>query len=401
MASTTDPSQSTFRVRSGQVPCLTKPSTSGVTARAAGAPERKFRMAIVPETLWSPGQTLKVYFYSNDLTPQKNQWIKDTASDWTNWANIKFDFVNNLPADIRVSFNAKGGNNSQIGIRARNVPADQPTMNLDPEGMTGADPDYERMTVLHEFGHALGADHEQQSPSGGIRWNPPKVYEKYAKIGWKKEDVDMWVLSYSAENTEATPLDGLSVMMYTVGPDETLDGWSSTTNSRLSQWDRQWIARHYPSNDIPICPETDCASTSWNGGRDGAAYWQDNSGCILEAKLTGDKWVTTDGIVGYAKWGSPLAAINWDEGKQIRVYAISDENQVVEFSYVPSPHHWGYKVLRDPAPPIRSDPMFSTHPKSRLAAICWYDGGDVTKPVNIRVYAQRKLNRILPPPRRL
>jgi serralysin len=311
-----------FRVPEGFPPCFAKPASSGdakkVAPTASGPIVPKFRMAIVPSKLWSVGQTLKVYLYPNTLTAEKNKWIKDTACEWTRFANLKFDFVDTLSADIRVSFEYGKGNHSAIGRDAHTLAAGGASMNLDPKYLDGKNPNYERFTVLHEFGHALGADHEQQSPSGGIKWNASALYKKYAQINWSKADVDRWIINPTLESTEATPLDALSVMMYVVGPEDTLDGWSTVTNPHLSNWDVQWILRHYPHTDIGINPYTKTASTNWNGGRDGAVYYQDNSACICEAKLTEGKWEVTNRIIGSAKWGSPLAAISWDEGKQVR-----------------------------------------------------------------------------------
>ena len=37
-----------------------------------------------------------------------------------------------------------------------------------------------RSTTIHEFGHALGLNHEHKNPSAGIKWNKPVVYSDYA-----------------------------------------------------------------------------------------------------------------------------------------------------------------------------------------------------------------------------
>src|SRR5438445_521773 len=49
-----------------------------------------------------------------------------------------------------------------------------------------------RRTVLHEFGHALGAIHEHQSPGGEIKWNKDVVYAWCASNNppWNPKDCD-------------------------------------------------------------------------------------------------------------------------------------------------------------------------------------------------------------------
>ena len=79
---------------------------------------------------------------------------------------------------IRISF-APGGSSSYIGLDAFVVPKDRPTMKLGWLKPATPDEEYDRV-VLHEFGHALGAIHEHQSPHGGIPWDRAKVIAYYS-----------------------------------------------------------------------------------------------------------------------------------------------------------------------------------------------------------------------------
>ncbi len=60
-------------------------------------------------------------------------------------------------------------------------PKDQPTMTFAWLKDDNEDEEYERV-VLHEFGHALGLDHEHQSPNAKLRWNKVEVKRVFAGL---------------------------------------------------------------------------------------------------------------------------------------------------------------------------------------------------------------------------
>src|SRR5687768_15266602 len=98
-------------------------------AAAAGAGPA-FEAALVKAKRWKVGRTLKVRFLDGDPTLQ--QKVAKYANEWTQHANIKFDFGAHPDAEIRVAFKLGGGSWSALGTDAlveQWFPKNQPTMN--------------------------------------------------------------------------------------------------------------------------------------------------------------------------------------------------------------------------------------------------------------------------------
>ena len=54
--------------------------------------------------------------------------------------------------------------------------------------------------IQHEFGHAIGLQHEHQHPSIGIQWNKKVVIADMAKQGWTQEMVEHNIFDRYATN---------------------------------------------------------------------------------------------------------------------------------------------------------------------------------------------------------
>jgi hypothetical protein len=130
--------------------------------------------AVVETTkLWKSGPISVCFFEGSKLARDA---VEQLASDWSNGTGVRFDFGDgrtcdpNRPSKIRVSFRQRG-NWSYVGTDARFVRPGEPTIgfaNFDREmdsqgGFTAS----QRGTILHEFGHAIGFQHEHQSPASG------------------------------------------------------------------------------------------------------------------------------------------------------------------------------------------------------------------------------------------
>ncbi|MET3026256.1 matrixin family metalloprotease [Flavobacterium sp. UW10123] len=205
--------------------------------------------AIITWPRWQIGQTIKVKFLDgNEIEQEKT---KKYASEWLKYANLKFEYVSSGSADIRIGFKRAGEENkdygawSELGMRsAYGNNLERQSMRLGP--LNSADENSIRRTILHEFGHALGLIHENASPASKINWNLAKVYQYYYDLsGWSKDQVDQYVIK-TAESTNYSEYDALSIMHYYVPASLTTDGKSVNEMSVLSDIDKKSINEWYP-----------------------------------------------------------------------------------------------------------------------------------------------------------
>lgn len=206
---------------------------------------RQPRMITHRRKYWAQHQILRIAFMGN-TSPALQQKIAAAASPWLNHINLKFDWVKGGEGDIRINTNTDVYN-SYLGNDSLRIPAGEATMNLSFNDTYGPD-DYPGC-VLHEFGHALGADHEHMHPESNIPWNFPVVYEYYARTnGWSREQTDHNVLAThkNSQFLKATAYDKLSIMHYPVEQQLTLGDWKATQSPTLSAGDIAHMSSLYP-----------------------------------------------------------------------------------------------------------------------------------------------------------
>ena len=183
----------------------------------AGVSFHPLKMAILTGKRWENGRKIGVRFL--DGSAKQRTLTQKYANVWSKYANVRLDFNAGAKAEIRVSFAADPGSWSAVGtdclVRSA-FPLSEATMNF---GWLrdGTDSDEWRRVVTHEFGHALGAIHEHQNPSGGIKWNLSAVYRTFSgpPNNWTKAEIDFNIVQkYSMTQLNATKFDIKSIMLY-------------------------------------------------------------------------------------------------------------------------------------------------------------------------------------------
>jgi len=212
---------------------------------------------IVPSALeaagtkfWPAGATLRICFLDGDPTVQEQ--VVATAQTWTQYANLKFNFLtkSDPEAHIRISF-LRRGSWSAVGRDALNravYGAGAPTMNYG--WLKPASPADDYYVVLHEFGHALGLIHEHQSPASGIQWQRSAVIADLSgpPNSWPVPYIEANVLNkYGAGTiTQFTAFDPQSIMVYAIPSKWTVGDAAYPINKVLSASDIDFIRRCYP-----------------------------------------------------------------------------------------------------------------------------------------------------------
>ena len=187
--------------------------------------------------------TLLVSFTDGDAVVQ--QRVIETAKKWEAHCSIVFQFGDFIQPDITVSFRF-GINKSCIGTTSR---FQSPSIMLTGLRRTSPQLLYDQY-VLHEFGHALGLFHEQQTPSVNIPWNVPFLNSYYSQPpnNWTAEDVKRNIIDKPLfSNCTASEFDINSIMIYEIIPNMVTDSrFVTAAPKKLSPIDIRRIGELYP-----------------------------------------------------------------------------------------------------------------------------------------------------------
>ena len=197
-------------------------------------------------SLWDIETELTIGFFKG--SSKLKSWIEEAAMQWVEYANLKFVLTDVSKATIRVGFDQEGAW-AYLGKRALEIPRKEPTCNFGWFTSTTSREDVFK-TVLHEFGHVLGLQHEHGNPASTLKWNKPAVYADFTgpPNHWTREDVDreiftIWPPKYFPVHKV---FDRDSIMMYQMPETWFLKGDKIPENKTLSDLDKQFAAALYP-----------------------------------------------------------------------------------------------------------------------------------------------------------
>lgn len=204
-----------------------------------------------PSKLWTPGQTLRIAFLNG--TEEFKAATIAAANNWLPHINLKFDFVEGIEGDIRI-LSREGEFSSSIGTDAL-LKIDEQTMTLWPHSPIHAR--YFAANVMHEFGHMLGAEHEQTNPTANIPWDKPAFYKQHGLTAQPEEDdaqasatrqrLHDWYLDRAAPSESIySEYDRKSIMHYVIHQSWTEGGFQNFLNLVLSEKDKAFMAKAYP-----------------------------------------------------------------------------------------------------------------------------------------------------------
>ncbi|MFI2424581.1 M12 family metallopeptidase [Streptomyces sp. NPDC018955] len=160
-------------------------------------------------------------------------------------------------AELRIGFQLGDGTWSAVGRDALRVGAHERTMNF---GWDLTAPG-ERATVLHQIGHALGMQHEHQSPYAAIHWDDEAVYAELAgpPNHWNRDRTYHNILRrLGPDEVNGSVWDPQSIMQYALPPGLILEPEQYHGGvyppGTLSPADKEFVLRRYPPADPPRPP---------------------------------------------------------------------------------------------------------------------------------------------------
>ncbi|TQV73580.1 hypothetical protein FLL45_11950 [Aliikangiella marina] len=178
---------------------------------------------LAKDKMWPKHSQLVVVFL--DGTPQQKKLVKKIAPLWLENSSLSFHFYNDFKSaptetHIRVSF--KGTTGSVLGNHG-DFSSQQPTLQLAKLNEEDLPENFAKRWILHEFGHALGFEHEFRNPdwpygNAPIEQQISACYPGMIKLDYSEQqartkcrEINQVLSKYS---TNSTIYDEYSIMNY-------------------------------------------------------------------------------------------------------------------------------------------------------------------------------------------
>lgn len=198
-----------------------------------------------PGKLWKVGETLQYHFMDGSDTVKAI--VRAAISEWAKYANLSFRETDADDAELRISFK-EPGSWSYTGTDALAIPRDRPTVNYGFLEQIQGNSAMAKQTALHEFGHALGLQHEFQNPAAGELFDDAEVIKQFSGPPnfWSSEEIQKNLLA-KLEPAQPHPYDPNSIMNYTFQSSFFRNPTKEPRPSdRLSDGDIKYVGALYP-----------------------------------------------------------------------------------------------------------------------------------------------------------
>ncbi|MGY2231027.1 hypothetical protein HX780_16970 [Pseudomonas tolaasii] len=192
--------------------------------------------------LWPQNKTITISFM--DVAGKDKEIFKEAIGSIAPYVNLQFKFVDGNDGEIRIATEKNEGDWSELGVAALYGPPDEATLNVDTHGF---DDNKIRSKILHEFGHALGLEHEHQHPDRSFSLNIPDVYRTFGAGGASTAVIASNIIApLNPADVTTSDYDQKSVMHYPFLASSTSNNVAIPANDELSQGDKDFLASLYP-----------------------------------------------------------------------------------------------------------------------------------------------------------
>ncbi|KAF8068908.1 hypothetical protein FPV67DRAFT_1414986, partial [Lyophyllum atratum] len=185
-------------------------------------------------------------------TENQQAAVDAVAPEWTRYANLTLQREDDYDegAMIRIGFESNLGTWSAVGKAALTIASNKPTMNLSWIQDSPQISELDRGTILHEWGHALGLQHEHRTARGSVKLIPNEAHSYYLQTqGLQKDQVDQILSAYGSKDvSNYHQVYEDSIMAYFVPSKFNAENVHVKINTRLSDMDKAFMVINYTRN---------------------------------------------------------------------------------------------------------------------------------------------------------